>query len=116
MLVAVDAPHFYAGIVLDGDTVVAAAPILKWTIGKRPRIVARILSAEELESNGGEMSGKFDGIYQNVPNGLVHAFLKHGWELLPHVYQGTHHSYNGQMMKWPGDEPPEFPPDWKRVA
>jgi hypothetical protein len=39
MLVAVDAPHFYAGIVLDGDTVVAAAPILKWTIGKRRELL-----------------------------------------------------------------------------
>lgn len=32
---AVDAPHFYAGIVFDGDVVVRAAPILKWAIGKR---------------------------------------------------------------------------------
>ena len=35
MLVAVDAPHFYAGIVLTDDVVTRAAPILKWTIGKR---------------------------------------------------------------------------------
>jgi hypothetical protein len=35
MLVAVDAPHFYAGIVLENEVVIRAAPILKWTIGKR---------------------------------------------------------------------------------
>lgn len=35
MLIAVDAPHFYAGIVLQDDIVIEAAPILKWTIGKR---------------------------------------------------------------------------------
>lgn len=34
MLVAVDAPHFYAGIVFENDIVIEAAPILKWTIGK----------------------------------------------------------------------------------
>lgn len=34
MLVAVDAPHFYAGVVLRDDVVIEAAPILKWTIGK----------------------------------------------------------------------------------
>jgi hypothetical protein len=34
MLVAVDAPHFYAGIVLENDRVVCAAPILRWTLGK----------------------------------------------------------------------------------
>ena len=33
-LVAVDAPHFYAGIVMDGDRCVKAAPILAWAIGK----------------------------------------------------------------------------------
>lgn len=32
---AVDAPHFYAGIVSDGtEHIVEAAPILRWTIGK----------------------------------------------------------------------------------
>lgn len=35
MLVAVDAPHFYAGITLTNGVVTSAAPILKWTIGKR---------------------------------------------------------------------------------
>jgi hypothetical protein len=35
MLVAVDAPHFYAGIVIENDVVTEAAPILRWTIGKR---------------------------------------------------------------------------------
>lgn len=33
-LVAVDAPHFYAGIILKADVVTEAAPILRWTIGK----------------------------------------------------------------------------------
>jgi hypothetical protein len=35
MLVAVDAPHFYAGIVLTDGVVTDAAPILRWTMGKR---------------------------------------------------------------------------------
>jgi hypothetical protein len=35
MLVAVDAPHFYAGIVLQDGVVVEAVPILKWTVGKQ---------------------------------------------------------------------------------
>jgi hypothetical protein len=35
ILVAVDAPHFYAGIVLRDDVVIDAAPILRWTLGKR---------------------------------------------------------------------------------
>jgi hypothetical protein len=35
MLVAVDAPHFYAGIVLQDGVVVEAVPILKWTVGKK---------------------------------------------------------------------------------
>ena len=33
-LVRVVAPYFVAGLVLDGNTVVAAAPILKWAIGQ----------------------------------------------------------------------------------
>jgi hypothetical protein len=35
MLVRVIAPHFVAGLVVEGETVVEAAPILKWTIGKQ---------------------------------------------------------------------------------
>jgi hypothetical protein len=34
MLVAVDAPHFYVGIVLVDGVEVEAAPILRWSIGK----------------------------------------------------------------------------------
>jgi hypothetical protein len=33
-LVRVVAPHFVAGMLVDGDRVVRAAPILKWAIGK----------------------------------------------------------------------------------
>jgi len=33
MLVAVDAPHFYAGVILTDDVVTKAAPILKWSVG-----------------------------------------------------------------------------------
>ncbi len=33
-MVVVDAPHFYAAIIFEGRTVVRAAPILAWTIGK----------------------------------------------------------------------------------
>jgi len=36
MLVAVDAPHFYAGIIInERGMCIHAAPILKWCIGKR---------------------------------------------------------------------------------
>jgi hypothetical protein len=41
-LVAIDAPYFYAGVVLDDDLKVTdAAPILQWTIGKHWDEVAR---------------------------------------------------------------------------
>jgi len=33
-IIAIDAPHFFAGIVVRGDHVVEAAPILRWTVGK----------------------------------------------------------------------------------
>lgn len=33
MLAAIDAPHFYAGIVLEGDIVTESAPILKYMRG-----------------------------------------------------------------------------------
>lgn len=33
-LVAVDAPHFYAGMILKNGVVIKAAPILHWAIGK----------------------------------------------------------------------------------
>lgn len=33
MLAAIDAPHFYAGIVLEDDVVVRAAPIVKYMRG-----------------------------------------------------------------------------------
>jgi hypothetical protein len=35
VLVSVDAPHFNAGIIMRSDVVTEAAPILRWTIGKR---------------------------------------------------------------------------------
>ncbi len=35
MLVAVDAPHFYAGVVLTDGVVTEAAPILRWAMGKK---------------------------------------------------------------------------------
>lgn len=34
MLVQVTAPHFCAGLVLEDDRVIDAAPILRWAIGK----------------------------------------------------------------------------------
>lgn len=33
MLAAIDAPHFYAGVVLDDDVVTIAAPIVKYMRG-----------------------------------------------------------------------------------
>lgn len=62
------------------------------------------------------MTGKLDGVYQNVPNGFVHAFEKLGWQALPHVYDGTHHEFYGTMMRWPKDTDPVFPTDWKQAA
>lgn len=35
MLVRVVAPHFCAGIILENDVVVRAAPILNWAVGRR---------------------------------------------------------------------------------
>lgn len=35
MLVRVVAPHFVAGLVMDGDTCTDAAPILRWAVGKQ---------------------------------------------------------------------------------
>ena len=35
ILVQVTAPHFCAAFVLEDETVIDAAPILKWSIGKR---------------------------------------------------------------------------------
>lgn len=36
------APHFVAGLVTDGDRVVEAAPILRWTMGRsRPQLRER---------------------------------------------------------------------------
>lgn len=55
------------------------------------------------------MTGKFDGIYQNVPNGFVYVFERLGWVALPHVYNGTHHGFYGTMMKWGGEGEPVFP-------
>lgn len=41
VLVHVDAPHFSAGVILHGDRVVRAAPILKWSMGwSRERLSA----------------------------------------------------------------------------
>jgi hypothetical protein len=33
MLIAVNAPHFYAGVIVEDGVVVRAAPILKWCVG-----------------------------------------------------------------------------------
>lgn len=60
--------------------------------------------------------GKFDGVYQNVPNGFVHVFERLGWVALPHVYDGTHHGFYGTMMKWGGEEEPVFPTDAEKAA
>ena len=34
-LYAVDAPHFYAGVIVNGPTIIFAAPILRWAVGRR---------------------------------------------------------------------------------
>lgn len=33
-LAQIDAPHYCAGMVIIGDKVIEAAPIIRWTIGK----------------------------------------------------------------------------------
>jgi hypothetical protein len=33
-LVSIDAPHFNAGLIMEGDRCVKAAPILGWMVGK----------------------------------------------------------------------------------
>jgi hypothetical protein len=35
MLASVSAPHFNAGLIVEDGVCVRAAPILKWTLGKR---------------------------------------------------------------------------------
>jgi len=40
-LVSVDAPHFCAGIVIEDDKCVRAAPILAWCIGKDASFLRR---------------------------------------------------------------------------
>jgi len=34
MLYQIDLPHMCAGIIINNDIIIEAAPILKWTIGK----------------------------------------------------------------------------------
>jgi hypothetical protein len=55
------------------------------------------------------MTGKFDGVYQYVPHGFVHAFEKLGWVVEPHILRGTHHGYYSDCMRWAGDGEPVFP-------
>lgn len=40
MLVIVDAPHFYAAMEMEHEKVVRAAPILRWTVGKKRQFLA----------------------------------------------------------------------------
>ncbi len=42
ILVQVTAPHFCATLVMLDDVVIEAAPILRWTIGKRRRFLRRM--------------------------------------------------------------------------
>lgn len=41
MLVQVTAPHFCAGLVLENDVVVEAAPILSWTLRRSRRVLSQ---------------------------------------------------------------------------
>ncbi|MFL9499177.1 hypothetical protein ACJMQP_03885 [Rhodopseudomonas palustris] len=36
-LYAIDAPHFYAGLLVRDGRVIAAAPILRWAIGRKTK-------------------------------------------------------------------------------
>jgi len=48
-LVWVRAPHFTAGLTIDGDRIVEAAPILRWTLSKTWRFVRRYFSNKGYE-------------------------------------------------------------------
>jgi hypothetical protein len=54
------------------------------------------------------MTGKFDGVYQYVPVGFVHAFEALGWEVTG-ALNDTHHAYYSALMKWAGESDPVFP-------
>lgn len=45
-LYSVDAPHFNAGLVVEREVVLEAAPILKWSIGKPVAEVFRFFAAK----------------------------------------------------------------------
>lgn len=54
------------------------------------------------------MAGKFDGFYQYVPHGFLHAFEALGWERLP-ALEGTHHGQYSALCRWAGDGDPRYP-------
>lgn len=62
------------------------------------------------------MTGKFDGFYQYVPHGFVHAFEALGWKIEPHILRGLHHGDYSDCLKWEGEGDPVFPTDWRKAA
>lgn len=48
-IVWVRAPHFTAGLVIEGDRIIEAAPILRWTLPKTWRYVQRYFSGKGYE-------------------------------------------------------------------
>ena len=46
MLCQITAPHFVAGVIVEDDIVVQAAPILRWTTGKNIYDVVRYADAK----------------------------------------------------------------------
>lgn len=59
---------------------------------------------------------EFDGIYQYVPHGFVHAFERLGWVVEPHILRGIHHGEYAECLRWAGEGDPIFPTGWKAVA
>ncbi len=41
MMIQVDAPHHTAGLILENDVCVSAAPILRWAVGKDRAYLSR---------------------------------------------------------------------------
>ena len=62
ILVRVEAPHFVAGLLIDGDVCFAAAPILGWAIGK---------GRDEMRSYFSKMGWKATIVRDKAPEPVV---------------------------------------------
>ena len=51
MLVRVEAPHFVAGLIMKNGTCIAAAPILRWAIGKSANYLRQYFIKKEWKAS-----------------------------------------------------------------